>query len=123
MTRPIAVALILICPVLIGDVLTARAATTPDRFDGTWNVEIVTEAGTCDRAYRYPIKIEHGRARFVGIALEVQGGVAPNGVIRGTVSNGLATADVRGRLGLGGFGSGRWVASGALECRGHWSAE
>ncbi|MEE7505888.1 hypothetical protein [Methylobacterium mesophilicum] len=101
----------------------SRPATPPDRFDGTWSVEIITETGTCDRAYRYPVRIERGRARFIGTAFTVEGGVARNGAIRGTISNGAATADVRGRLGPDGFGTGTWVASGALACRGHWNAE
>ena len=42
----------------------SRRPPVPDRFDGTWSVEIITEAGTCDRAYRYPVRIENGRARF-----------------------------------------------------------
>jgi hypothetical protein len=100
-----------------------RRVAVPDRFDGTWSVEIITEAGTCDRAYRYPVKIEHGRARFIGTAFTVQGSVAGNGVVRGSISNGSSTANVSGRLGSDGFGAGTWVASGALECRGHWNAE
>jgi hypothetical protein len=100
-----------------------RRAAVPDRFDGTWSIEIITEAGTCDRAYRYPVKIEHGRARFIGTAFTVQGSVAGNGVVRGSISNGSSTANVSGRLGSDGFGAGTWVASGALECRGHWNAE
>ncbi|MGU3666806.1 hypothetical protein ACLBX9_21680 [Methylobacterium sp. A49B] len=95
----------------------------PDRFDGTWSVEIITESGTCDRAYRYPVKIEHGRARFVGTAFTVEGGVTGSGAIRGSISNGTSTADVRGRLGRDGFGVGSWVSSGLLQCRGRWNAE
>lgn len=34
-----------------------RQAAPPDRFDGTWSVEIITETGSCDRAYRYPVRI------------------------------------------------------------------
>ena len=94
----------------------------PARFDGTWSVEIVTEAGSCDRAYRYPVRIENGQARFVGTAFTVSGQIARNGAIRGSVSSGLATATVVGRLGTNGFGRGTWVASGALDCRGHWNA-
>jgi hypothetical protein len=107
----------------------APAAAAPsrvagaDRFDGTWSVEIITESGTCDRAYRYPVKIEHGRARFVGTAFTVEGGVTGNGAIRGSISNGTSTADVRGRLGRDGFGAGSWVSSGLLQCRGRWNAE
>ncbi|MGH1574411.1 hypothetical protein ACRAWG_31905 [Methylobacterium sp. P31] len=100
-----------------------RRAPVADRFDGTWSVEIITEAGTCDRAYRYPVKIEHGQARFVGTAFTVQGSVARNGLVRGSISNGTSTANVSGRLGSDGFGAGTWIASGSLECRGHWNAE
>jgi hypothetical protein len=95
----------------------------PDRFDGTWSVEILTEAGACDRAYRYPVRIEHGQARLVGTAFVVQGSVTRNGVVRGSIASGIATADVAGRLGPNGFGAGTWVATGAVACRGRWRAE
>lgn len=100
-----------------------RGGPAQNRFDGMWSVEIITETGTCDRAYRYPIRIEHGVARFIGTAFTIQGSVAGNGAVRGSISNGTATANVRGHLGQDGFGAGTWVASGALECRGHWNAE
>ncbi|MDP4002432.1 hypothetical protein [Methylobacterium sp. NEAU K] len=121
LTRLAATALIVACATSAGAV--QRRAQQPDRFDGTWSVEVLTESGTCDRAYRYPVKIEHGRARFIGTAFVVQGSVAGNGAIRGSISNGSATADVTGRLGPEGFGKGTWSASGALECRGRWNAE
>ena len=121
MTRFIAAALILACA---GPAAAAsQRIAGPDRFDGTWSVEIITESGTCDRAYRYPVRIEHGVARFIGTAFTVQGSVAGNGTVRGSISNGTATANVRGRLGRDGFGAGTWVASGSLDCRGHWNAE
>ena len=101
----------------------ALAAPRLDRFDGTWSVEIITETGTCDRAYRYPVKIEGGRARFVGTGFTVEGGVTGGGALQGTISNGTSTADVRGRLGRNGFGAGTWIASGLLQCRGRWNAE
>ncbi|MCJ2071622.1 hypothetical protein MKK75_22945 [Methylobacterium sp. J-030] len=100
-----------------------RGVPAPDRYDGTWSVEIITDAGTCDRAYRYPVRIEHGVARFIGTAFTIQGSVAGNGSVRGSISNGTATANVRGRLARDGSGAGTWVASGALDCRGHWNAE
>lgn len=99
------------------------ATAAPARYDGTWSVEIITEAGSCDRAYRYPVRIENGQARFVGTVFTVSGQVARNGAIRGSVSSGLATATVVGRLGANGFGQGTWVASGSLSCSGHWNAE
>lgn len=100
-----------------------RGAALPDRFDGTWSVEIITEAGDCDRAYRYPVKIERGRARFVGAAFTIAGGDTGTGAIQGSISNGTSTADVRGRLGRNGFGAGTWVSTGLLQCRGRWNAE
>ncbi|MCJ2014159.1 hypothetical protein [Methylobacterium sp. J-076] len=99
----------------------ARVAT-PARFDGTWAVEIVTEAGSCDRAYRYPVRIENGQARFVGTAFTVNGQVSRTGALSGSISNGFATANVVGRLGANGVGRGTWVASGTVECRGRWNA-
>lgn len=96
--------------------------TLPARYDGTWTVEIVTEAGACDRAYRYPVRVENGQARFIGTAFTVSGQVARNGMIRGSISSGLATATVVGKLSANGQGRGTWVASGPLECRGHWNA-
>lgn len=100
-----------------------RGPSVPDRFDGTWSIEIITESGSCDRAYRYPVRIEHGVARLIGTPFTIRGNVAGNGTVRGSISNGTATADVRGRLGRDGFGAGTWVSFGALACRGHWNAE
>jgi hypothetical protein len=37
-------------------------------FDGTWSVLIVTEEGTCDRAYRYPVRISNGSVGYAGEA-------------------------------------------------------
>ena len=43
---------------------TAVPASAPaiarSNFDGAWSVLIVTQKGTCDRAYRYPGKISNG---------------------------------------------------------------
>jgi hypothetical protein len=100
----------------------ARVAAV-EKYDGTWTVEILTEAGSCDRSYRYPVRIENGQARFIGTAFTVSGQVAPNGAIAGSVSAGVATANVVGRLGKNGTGRGTWTASGSLECRGRWNAE
>lgn len=100
-----------------------RGALGPDRYDGTWSIEIITDAGSCDRAYRYPVRIEHGVARLIGTAFTIQGRVDGDGMVRGSISNGTATANVRGRLDRDGFGAGTWVSSGALDCRGHWNAE
>jgi hypothetical protein len=103
----------------------APASTAPagkPNFDGAWSVLIVTEKGTCDRAYRYPIKIENGTVDYAGSAsFTVTGKVGTNGAVTVTVSRGNQSASGAGRLSLS-DGSGRWqTASG--ECSGTWSAE
>ena len=119
MSRLIAAALILTA----AGAVPAGAAQAPDRFDGTWSVEIVTESGSCERAYRYPVRIERGQARFVGTSFSVQGAVARNGALKGSIAAGASTADVVGRLNTNGSGTGTWVATGSLDCRGRWTAE
>jgi hypothetical protein len=93
------------------------------RFDGSWSVEVVTERGSCDRAYRYAIIIENGRARYGGPeAFNVSGRVQPNGAVRGSISRGQDRADVTGRL-TGRSGTGTWMTSGSRSCGGIWNAE
>src|SRR2546423_13318894 len=46
----------------------APISAAKPNFDGAWSVLIVTESGKCDRAYRYPIKIENGAGGFAGSA-------------------------------------------------------
>ena len=99
------------------------AAAKVKRFDGTWSVEVVTEKGDCDRAYRYSVILENGRARYGGPeAFEIQGQVQPNGAIRASIARGTNRADVTGRL-SGAAGTGTWTASGGRACSGNWNAE
>src|SRR5437763_17189963 len=91
-------------------------------FDGTWSVLIVTEKGTCDRAYRYPVRISNGAVGYAGEAsLNVSGSVGPNGSVTVMVSKGNQSARGSGQLSAT-DGSGRWVA-GSGECSGSWTAE
>jgi hypothetical protein len=104
---------------------TVPASSVPagkPNFDGAWSVLIVTEKGTCDRAYRYPIKIANGTVDYAGTAsFTVTGKVGANGAVTVTVSRGSQSANGSGRLSES-DGIGRWqTASG--ECSGTWSAE
>ena len=98
--------------------------TTPVKalptYDGLWSVLIVTEAGACDRGYRYPIRITRGVLTNAGdSSFTIAGSVGPTGLIQVTVSNGNSAASGVGRL-AGNMGSGSW--SGA-SCSGTWTAE
>jgi hypothetical protein len=91
-------------------------------FDGNWSVLIVTEKGTCDRAYRYPVRITNGTVGYAGEAsFNVAGKVGANGAVTVTVSRGSASATGTGRM-SGSDGGGRW-ATASGECSGTWSAE
>ena len=91
-------------------------------FDGAWSVLIMTEKGTCDRAYRYPVKIDKGSVGYAGDAsFTVSGKVGDNGAVTVRVARGSQSANGQGKLGST-DGSGQWVA-GSGECSGTWTAE
>lgn len=91
-------------------------------FDGGWSVLIVTEKGTCDRAYRYPVKIQNGSVGYAGSAsFTVSGQVGDNGAVTVTVARGSQSAKGTGRM-AGNDGSGTWTA-GSGDCSGTWTAE
>jgi hypothetical protein len=91
-------------------------------YNGTWSVLIVTEKGTCDRAYRYPVRIENGAVGYAGTAsFNVSGTVGDNGAVTVTVSRGSQSAKGTGRMSAA-DGAGTWTA-GSGECSGTWSAE
>src|SRR5258708_2020168 len=76
-------------------ILTASAvpvsapAFAKSSYDGQWSVLIVTQKGTCDRAYRYPVKIDNGSVGYAGEAsFNVSGKVGANGAVTVTVSRG-----------------------------------
>ena len=48
-------------------------ARTP--FDGAWSVLIITDRGTCDRAYRYALRIADGLVYYDDPSFSVSGGV------------------------------------------------
>jgi hypothetical protein len=91
-------------------------------FDGQWSVLIVTEKGTCDRAYRYPVRISNGSVGYAGEAsFSVTGRVGANGAVTVTVSRGNQSASGSGMLSST-DGSGTWIA-GSGDCSGTWTAE
>jgi hypothetical protein len=110
--------------VVIGTCLAAWPASAQvKRFDGTWSVEVVTDKGACDRAYRYSVILDNGSARYGGPeAFNVEGRVQPNGAVRASIARGTDRADVTGRL-SGTFGTGTWRTSGNRQCSGTWNAE
>ena len=111
--------------IFAGSSIPASAApigASKQSFDGNWSVLIVTEKGTCDRAYRYPVRISNGSVGYAGEAsFNVSGSVGANGAVTVMVSKGNQSARGSGQLSPSG-GSGRWVA-GSGDCSGTWTAE
>jgi hypothetical protein len=108
--------------ILTAAVPASAPAAAKSSFDGAWSVLIVTEKGSCDRAYRYPVKIDNGAVGYAGDAsFTVSGRVQPTGAVTVTVARGSKSANGSGRLSPTG-GTGSWVA-GSGECSGTWTAE
>ena len=100
----------------------APMSAAKPNFDGTWSVLIVTEQGKCDRAYRYPVKIQNGSVGYAGSAsFTVSGKVGAKGEVTVTVARGSQSANGTGRMSES-DGAGTWVA-GSGECKGTWTAE
>lgn len=98
----------------------AFPATSAPTYDGLWSVVIVTEKGTCDRAYRYPIRISNGTLANAGNdAFVIAGTVGGNGAVTLTVSHGDKSATGLGRLSRD-AGAGSWRGG---NCAGTWEAE
>jgi hypothetical protein len=110
--------------VMLGGALwTAPAAHARASFDGNWSVLIVTDSGTCDRAYRYALQIVKGSITYPDQTFDVSGRVDAHGHVHIRVGAGDQYASATGRL-AGGTGEGRWSGrSSASQCSGHWEAE
>jgi hypothetical protein len=99
-----------------------RPAEAVPSFDGVWSVVILTRAGICEPAYRYPIRITNGHVINAGKSTaHITGRVGKNGAVVVSVSQGDKTATGTGRLAAN-SGSGSW-SGGNGACSGVWQAE
>jgi hypothetical protein len=102
----------------------AKGGGSTAAFDGLWSVLIITEQGTCDRGYRYAVRIKNGRVGHADPAnstFRIAGRVAGNGATSVSVARGNQSANGNGRISSNG-GAGRWKSSKG-ECAGIWQAE
>jgi hypothetical protein len=109
--------------VAAASLLGAPGAMARTTFDGAWSVLIITDRGTCDRGYRYALRIADGRVYYDDPSFSVSGGVDGAGRARVGVSAGGQSATGYGRL-SGNYGQGSWSGrSSTSQCSGHWEAE
>ena len=100
-----------------------RAAPSVTQFDGNWSVSVITDAGTCDRGYRYALHIAGGRIYYDNPNIDVSGAVNARGQVHVVVRAGGQEAVGDGRLSRD-YGEGLWRGrSAASSCSGHWEAE
>ena len=93
------------------------------QFDGNWSVSIVTDSGSCDRGYRYALRIANGRIYYDNPSFNINGQVNARGQVSVTVSAGGQSASGTGRLSRD-YGTGTWIGRSASDqCSGHWEAE
>jgi hypothetical protein len=120
-------------PILASIALAAALATSPAQtaprptYDGAWTVLIITDSGTCDRAYRYGLRIQQGQVVYdgggEGAPVQITGRVDPRGRIEVSLRSGDREAVGTGQL-SGDSGTGRWQgASPSNQCEGRWEAE
>jgi hypothetical protein len=130
--RPISLAIALVLATTLAasaKPLKARTAPPPRpapaiNFDGRWSVVIITDAGTCDRAYRYGVRISGGRIYYEGdSAAVINGQVDARGNVVVNLRYGQSSASGSGHL-TESDGEGRWQgASTSSSCSGRWEAE
>jgi len=115
---------ILLFAILIGLAAAHGHVRAASNFDGQWSVLIITEDGTCDRAYRYAVKVVNGVLRYDGeAAVSLSGRVDPSGKLNATVQRGDQRANGSGRLSSS-SGTGTWKGkSSTTACSGRWEAE
>jgi len=118
--RPILLATL----VLIAGAAPGSARSIQPSFDGRWSVLIITDAGSCDRSYRYGVVVSRGRISYAGdSSVMISGGVDPRGNVSVSLHYGQSAAQGSGRL-SGSDGGGRWQgASSGTRCSGRWLAE
>ena len=101
----------------------AQAATSVTQFDGNWSVSVITDAGTCDRGYRYSVKIVNGQLVYDDPNFDINGVVTARGQVTVSIRAGGNEAHGSGRL-SGDYGEGSWSGSSpTASCSGHWEAE
>ncbi|MBF9232017.1 hypothetical protein [Microvirga alba] len=105
--------------------LGSAMAATPNRNDGTWSVQMVTDSGICSASYNYSIAIESGSVRYLlakgDSPTTVYGKVGPDGAVNLDIRRSIAKVDANGRLN-GKSGSGTWTL-GSFGCSGRWTAQ
>ena len=109
-----------ILAVVAGLITPGAALAGGAKFDGTWSVQLLADAGgACGSGSNQTLIVENGEVR--GSGASVSGHVASSGAVSLAVQKGLVQGSVSGKL-SGSSGSGGWAVS-SLGCSGRWTAQ
>ncbi|MFZ0809620.1 hypothetical protein [Bradyrhizobium sp.] len=102
---------------VLGSVLLgAHSAAAQTPYDGTWNVTIVTKAGSCEPAVRSTLTVADGKISAPGS--DVAGTIGHEGLVRASINGAYANGQLSGNAGWG-----KWNgASAGVPCSGRWEA-
>jgi hypothetical protein len=104
---------------LVAPVSVAHARSA---YDGSWDLNFVTQMGTCDPAYNFTVNIADGVVTHPNL-VKFRGYVARSGSVRASVTVHDKFASGTGRL-SGTSGRGKWSGyAGSTRCSGYWTAQ
>jgi hypothetical protein len=104
-----------------GVMCSGAALADPDKFDGSWSVQLVASAGMCGSGTSQALTVQDSRVRASGSGVSASGQVAPSGSVSLALQKGPAQGAASGRL-SGNSGSGTWTVA-TLGCSGTWTAQ
>ena len=104
-----------------GVLLSGSALADPDKFDGTWSVQLVASGGMCGSGTSQTLTVQDGRVQAGGSGVSVSGQVGSSGLVSLALRKGPAQGTASGKL-SGTSGSGTWTVS-TLGCSGSWTAQ
>ena len=65
-----------------GVLLSGSALADPDKFDGTWSVQLVASGGICGTGTSQTLMVQDGRVQARGSGVSGSGQVGPSGSVR-----------------------------------------
>lgn len=102
-------------------VASASIAEAGSAYDGSWDLNFVTQRGACDPTYSFTINIADGIVSHPNL-VKFRGVVARSGAVRASVTVQDKFASGSGRL-ASNSGRGTWNGySGQARCSGYWTA-
>ena len=100
----------------------ASATHARSVYDGSWDLDFVTQSGTCDASYKFTVNISDGIVTHPNL-VRFKGYVANSGAVRASVTVQDKFASGTGRL-FGTSGRGKWSGRAAgSQCSGYWTAQ